>query len=150
MSIMNNQVTAPLREPSFKITKPASPKRTPAQVRHTLRNKRCKTLINKSDQLSKLGVRVYVVAEVNGRYHVYSSESSATWPPTEASLVGVCFLIRHGSLLIHYRRETTRCRLDTNLKITRLVVTFMRKNGQCRRRRNATHLVRNSKPIVVL
>jgi hypothetical protein len=58
-----------------------------------LRHKRCKTLIGKSDQLVKLGARIYMVAEVNGRYHVYSSESSDSWPPTEASLVST-----HGNI----------------------------------------------------
>jgi hypothetical protein len=72
---------------TFKITKPAPRKLTTAQLQRTLKHKRCKTLISKSDQLVKLGARVYMVAEVNGRYHVYSSESSDSWPPTEASLV---------------------------------------------------------------
>ncbi|KAL6409087.1 hypothetical protein AUP68_05456 [Ilyonectria robusta] len=73
-------------ESAFKITKTGPRKLSPAQLQRTLRYKRCKTLISKSDQLSKLGARVYMVAEVNGRYHVYSSESSESWPPTEASL----------------------------------------------------------------
>jgi hypothetical protein len=74
---------------TFKITKPLPRKLASAQLQRTLRHKRCKTLIGKSDQLVKLGARVYMVAEVNGRYHIYSSESSESWPPTEASLVSI-------------------------------------------------------------
>lgn len=74
-------------EPAFKITKAAPRKFSPAQLRRNLRTKRCKTLINKGDQLCGLGARVYMVIEVNDRYHVYASESSESWPPTEASLV---------------------------------------------------------------
>jgi hypothetical protein len=72
-----------------RVKKPLPRKLASTQLQRTLRHKRCKTLIGKSDQLVKLGARVYMVAEVNGRYHVYSSESSDSWPPTEASLVSV-------------------------------------------------------------
>ncbi|SPJ72395.1 uncharacterized protein FTOL_02123 [Fusarium torulosum] len=83
---MTRAETALSSSSTFKITKPAPRKLTTAQLQRTLKHKRCKTLISKSDQLVKLGARVYMVAEVNGRYHVYSSESSDSWPPTEASL----------------------------------------------------------------
>ncbi|KAH6869638.1 hypothetical protein B0T10DRAFT_418299 [Thelonectria olida] len=89
-------------EPAFKITKPIPRKLTPAQLKRTLTNKRCKTLIGKSDQLSKLGARVYMVIEVNSRYHVYSSESSESWPPTEASLE------RNYPVPIRYRPQNTQ------------------------------------------
>ncbi|KAF4497721.1 hypothetical protein FAGAP_6117 [Fusarium agapanthi] len=80
---MTRPETAQSSDSTCKITKR---KFSPAQLQRTLRHKRCKTLISKSDQLRKLGARVYTVVEVNGRYHVYSSESSDSWPPTEGSL----------------------------------------------------------------
>ncbi|KAK7591918.1 hypothetical protein V3481_006555 [Fusarium oxysporum f. sp. vasinfectum] len=81
---MTRPEAAQSSESTCRITKR---KFSPAQLQRTLRHKRCKTLISKSDQLRKLGARVYTVVEVNGRYHVYSSESSDSWPPTEGSLM---------------------------------------------------------------
>jgi hypothetical protein len=90
-AIMTRAETTLSSSSTSKITKPAPRKLNTAQLQRTLKHKRCKTLISKSDQLVKLGARVYMVAEVNGRYHVYSSESSDSWPPTEASLVSARF-----------------------------------------------------------
>ncbi|KAG5760516.1 hypothetical protein H9Q72_011374 [Fusarium xylarioides] len=80
---MTRPEAAQSSDSTCKITKR---KFSPAQLQRTLRHKRCKTLISKSDQLRKLGARVYTVIEVNGRYHVYSSESSDSWPLNEGSL----------------------------------------------------------------
>jgi hypothetical protein len=87
---MTRPETAQSLDSTCKITKR---KFSPAQLQRTLRHKRCKTLISKSDQLRKLGARVYTVVEVNGRYHVYSSESSDSWPPTEGSLVSTGLIV---------------------------------------------------------
>jgi hypothetical protein len=99
-AIMTRAETTLSSSSTYKITKPAPRKLTNAQLQRTLKHKRCKTLISKSDQLVKLGARVYMVAEVNGRYHVYSSESSDSWPPTEASLVSARLPMYQDDMLI--------------------------------------------------
>ncbi|RSL89868.1 hypothetical protein CEP52_014766 [Fusarium oligoseptatum] len=73
---MNNRTenTQVLKHPRRKLT--------PQQVQRSLIAKRRQTLIRKSDELRRLGARVHLVIETTDRYHVYSSESSESWPPT--------------------------------------------------------------------
>ncbi|CVL13579.1 uncharacterized protein FPRN_06968 [Fusarium proliferatum] len=65
-----------------KLPAPTRRRPTAQQMRRGLIAKRRLTLIRKCEELRKLGARVYLVMETSSRYHVYSSESSDSWPPT--------------------------------------------------------------------
>lgn len=70
--------------------------------------KRNRTVGKKANELAKCGAKVYLVVQFCGQFHIYTSHTSAAWPPDRDQIVSTYGTRSHAQLTF-CRLKATHC-----------------------------------------